>query len=49
MAGATLGYILGRTVVRVNGGAPGAAGGRRVVLSPVVGRHTRAIRVEVTF
>ena len=49
MAGATLGYLVGRTVVRVNGGPAGTAKSPRVAVSPVVGRRTRAVRVEVAF
>ena len=50
MAGATLGYIVGRTVVRVNGkplDTPRA--GAHLSLSPVVGRRTRGIAATVTF
>jgi membrane-associated phospholipid phosphatase len=50
MAGATLGYIVGRTVVRVNGkplDAPRA--GAHLSLSPVVGRRTRGLAATVTF
>jgi hypothetical protein len=49
LAGATLGYIVGRTVVRVNGGPVGSSKGAQVSLSPVVGRRTRALVVAVTF
>jgi len=49
LAGATLGYIVGRTVVRVNGGPAGAAKGPQVSLSPVLGRRTRALVVAVKF
>jgi hypothetical protein len=47
--GATLGYIVGRTVVRVNGGAIGGTKGPQVSLNPAVGRRTRALLVAVTF
>jgi membrane-associated phospholipid phosphatase len=50
MAGATLGYIVGRTVVRVNGkplDTPRA--GAHLSLSPVIGRRTRGIAATVTF
>jgi len=50
MAGATLGYIVGRTVVWVNGkplDTPRA--GAHLSLSPVVGRRTRGIAATVTF
>jgi len=50
MAGATLGYIVGRTVVRVNGKPLGTPrGGAHLSLSPVVGRRTRGIAATVTF
>jgi membrane-associated phospholipid phosphatase len=49
MAGATLGYIVGRTVVRVNGRPLEASRGLQVSVSPVVGRRTRAVSVAVSF
>ena len=49
MAGATLGYIVGRTVVRVNGRPLEASRGLQVSVSPVVGRRTRAMSVAVSF
>lgn len=49
LGGATLGYIVGRTVVRVNGGAVGGTKSPQVSLRPVVGRRTRALMVAVTF
>jgi membrane-associated phospholipid phosphatase len=50
MAGATLGYIVGRTVVRVNGKPLDTPrGGTQLSLSPVVGRRTRGIAATVTF
>jgi membrane-associated phospholipid phosphatase len=49
MAGATLGCIVGRTVVRVNGRPLESSSGPRLSLSPVVGRRIRALRVEVSF
>jgi membrane-associated phospholipid phosphatase len=49
LAGATLGYIVGRTVVRVNGRPLEKAGGPRVSFNPVVGRRTRALLVSVAF
>jgi membrane-associated phospholipid phosphatase len=50
MAGATLGYIVGRTVVRVNGKPLDTPrGGAQLTLSPVVGRRTRGIAARVTF
>ena len=50
VAGATLGYIVGRTVVRVNS-RPLEKGGRVASLqvSPIVGRRTRGIRLVATF
>lgn len=49
MAGATLGYIVGRSVVRVNGRPRESSRGPQVSLGPVVGRRTRALRVQVSF
>jgi membrane-associated phospholipid phosphatase len=49
MAGATLGYIVGRTVVRVNGRPLEPSRGPQVSVSPVVGRRTRAVSVAVSF
>jgi hypothetical protein len=49
LAGATLGYIVGRTVVRVNGRPLDGPKGPQVSLAPVVGRRTRALQVAVTF
>jgi membrane-associated phospholipid phosphatase len=49
LAGATLGYILGRTVARVNGRPLEGSKGPQVSLTPVVGRRTRALVVAVTF
>ena len=50
VAGATLGYIVGRTVVRVNS-RPLEKGARVASLqvSPIVGRRTRGIRLVATF
>jgi len=48
LAGATLGYIVGRTVVRVNG-QPLEAKKARLSVSPVVGRRTKAVMVGVSF
>ena len=50
VAGATLGYIVGRTVVRVNSrplekGAPVAS----LQVSPIVGRRTRGLQLVATF
>ena len=49
LAGATLGYIVGRTVARVNGQPLEGPAGPQVSLTPVVGRRTRALVVAVTF
>jgi membrane-associated phospholipid phosphatase len=51
VAGATLGYIVGRTVVRVNG-RPLEDGGRRgtaLSVSPVLARHARGVTLSVVF
>jgi hypothetical protein len=48
-AGATLGYIVGRSVVRMNGGPTPAAKRRQVIVTPVVGRGTRAIVVQAAW
>ena len=50
LAGATLGYIVGRTVVRVNGrpleqAVPGAS----IQISPILGRDLRGVRLTVVF
>jgi membrane-associated phospholipid phosphatase len=49
MAGATLGYLVGRTVVRVNGRPLEASRGPRVSVSPILGRRTRALSLAVAF
>jgi membrane-associated phospholipid phosphatase len=49
IAGATLGYIVGRTVVRVNGQPLDAPRGPQVSLSPLVTKHSRALVARVTF
>ena len=50
VAGATLGYIVGRTVVRVNG-RPLEEGRRAasVQVSPMMARRTRGARLVVVF
>jgi membrane-associated phospholipid phosphatase len=50
VAGATLGYIVGRTVVRVNS-RPLEKGARVASLqvSPIVGRRTRGLQLVATF
>jgi membrane-associated phospholipid phosphatase len=51
VAGATLGYIVGRSVVRVNGRPLQNPQGRRaqVDVAPIVARHSRGLRLSVTF
>lgn len=51
VAGATLGYIVGRTVVRVNSRplADGSAKGASLRLSPVLARKARGLQVSLTF
>jgi hypothetical protein len=49
MAGATLGYLVGRTVVRVNGRPLEAPRGPQVSVSPILGRRTRALSLAVAF
>jgi membrane-associated phospholipid phosphatase len=48
VAGATLGYIAGRTVTRVNGQVERVARARWTV-SPLVARHARGMQMSVTF
>jgi membrane-associated phospholipid phosphatase len=48
LAGATLGYIAGRTTVRVNN-KPLEEKGVVVNVSPLLGRDLRGIRVTVVF
>jgi hypothetical protein len=49
VGGATLGYIVGRTVVRVNSRPPGASRSARIDVSPLLGRDTRGARLSVAF
>ena len=49
LAGATLGYIVGRTVVRVNGAPLEPRRGVTVSVTPLLGRQTRGLMVAVTF
>jgi hypothetical protein len=50
VAGATLGYIAGRTVVRVNNrGIDGAHARATLTVVPVVARHTRGLQMMATF
>jgi membrane-associated phospholipid phosphatase len=51
VAGATLGYIVGRTVVRVNNrGTDGAThAGATLSVAPIVARHVRGLQMTATF
>jgi membrane-associated phospholipid phosphatase len=49
MAGATLGYIVGRTVVRVNGRALDAPRGAQLSVSPVISKRTRGLVARLEF
>jgi membrane-associated phospholipid phosphatase len=49
LAGSTLGYIVGRTVVRVNGQPLDPHRSARLSLSPVITRHSRALVAGLTF
>jgi membrane-associated phospholipid phosphatase len=49
MAGATLGYIVGRTVVRVNGQPLAPPRSPQLSLSPVITKRTRGVVVRVEF
>jgi len=50
VAGATLGYIAGRTVVRVNNrGIEGAHAGATLTVAPIVARHARGLQMMATF
>ena len=50
VAGAALGYIVGRTVVRVNSKAPGHVGGEKSLnVSPIVTRHARGLQMSLAF
>jgi len=48
LAGATLGYIVGRTTVRVNN-APIEKKRPIVTVSPILGPDTRGVRVAIVF
>jgi membrane-associated phospholipid phosphatase len=48
LAGATLGYIAGRTTVRVNN-KPLGGGGVALSVSPLLGREVRGVRLTVVF
>ncbi len=49
VAGAGLGYIVGRTVVRVNSRPLERAAGATWSVSPIVARHARGVQMSVTF
>ncbi len=49
VAGATLGYIVGRTVVRVNGPLEEGPRAASMQVSPIVGRRTRGLQVVLMF
>lgn len=50
VAGATLGYVVGRTVVRVNGRPLGRrTRGASLQVAPVVGRRTRGVQVAFSY
>ncbi len=49
VAGAALGYIVGRTVVRVNGAPLEGHRGATISVTPLLGRRTRGLMVAVTF
>jgi hypothetical protein len=49
VAAAAVGYLVGRTVVRVNGGRPGQDRGVATSVTPLVGRRTRGLAVAVAF
>ena len=50
VAGAALGYIVGRTVVRVNGRPlEEAVRGASIQISPILGRDVRGVRVSVWY
>jgi membrane-associated phospholipid phosphatase len=49
VAGAAVGYIVGRTVVRVNGGRPGPDRGASISVTLLVGRRTRGLAAAVAF
>jgi membrane-associated phospholipid phosphatase len=50
LAGATLGFVVGRTVVRVNGrGEEGTGRGPEVRVAPILGRDVQGLSVSVVF
>jgi hypothetical protein len=48
VAGATLGYIVGRTTVRVNS-LPEGPGKATLNVSPIVGPHARGVQASLLF
>jgi membrane-associated phospholipid phosphatase len=50
VAGAALGYVVGRTVVRVNGRPPEPGSGHvSVSVSPILARHARGLQLSAVF
>jgi len=49
LVGGTLGYLVGRAVVRVNGAPERPAGQISLSIAPVLGRETRGLSVMLTF
>ena len=51
VAGAALGYIVGRTMVRVNSKplGSGVVAGTTLTISPIVGRGTRGLQMSMVF
>jgi membrane-associated phospholipid phosphatase len=49
LAGATLGYIVGRTVVRVNSRPIEEGRSASLVVSPIVGRRARGVQVALSY
>ncbi len=49
VAGAGLGWVVGRTVVRLNGRPLERAAGPTLTVAPIVARHARGMQMSVTF
>jgi hypothetical protein len=49
VAGAGLGWVVGRTVVRLNGRPLERAAGPTLIVAPIMARHTRGMQMSVTF
>lgn len=49
LAGATLGYIVGRTVVRVNDAPLAGTDGATIQVSPLIGLRTQGVMVSIVF